>query len=187
MTRRLLLIRHCESTGLQPDAPLTARGEAQARALADRLAPLAPDLIVSSPFRRARQTVEPLAATRGLAVEIDERLAERQLAAEPPVDFKPAVRRSFEDFDHCLPGGESSQRAQARGRQALESILGRNARLPIVATHGANRFQQKKSPLASQKLLTLSNGIANTTFSDALARRASVRSASFAVAAPIQI
>jgi broad specificity phosphatase PhoE len=136
MTRRIVLIRHCESTGLEPDAPLTGRGLAQADALAARLAPFQPDLIVSSPLRRARQTVDPLAAARGLTIEIDARFAERQLAAEPPADFRPAVRRSLEDFDHQMPGGESSRAAQARGRQAIEALLGRGARLPVVATHG---------------------------------------------------
>ena len=136
MTRRILLVRHCESTGLEAEASLTDRGLAQADALAARLAPFKPDRIVSSPFRRARQTVEPLAAACGLNVEIDARLAERQLAAEPPVEFRQAVRRSLEDFDHQLPGGESSRTAQARGRQAIESLLACDARLPVVATHG---------------------------------------------------
>lgn len=136
MTRRIVLVRHCESTGLEPEAPLTARGLAQADALATRLAPFTPDLIVSSPFRRARQTVAPLATACGLTIEIDARLAERQLAAEPPREFRTAVRRSLEDVDHLLPGGESSRAAQARGRQAIESLLERGARLPVVATHG---------------------------------------------------
>jgi 2,3-bisphosphoglycerate-dependent phosphoglycerate mutase len=132
----MLLVRHCESTGLEPDAPLTRRGLAQADALATRLAPFRPDLIVSSPFRRARQSVEPLAAACGLSIESDARLAERRLAAEPPAELAAAVRRSLEDLDHQMPGGESSRAAQARGRQAIEAVLARHARLPVVATHG---------------------------------------------------
>jgi broad specificity phosphatase PhoE len=42
--RRLYLIRHCESAGQHPDAPLTSIGCAQAVALADRLASLQIDL-----------------------------------------------------------------------------------------------------------------------------------------------
>lgn len=134
--QRLLLVRHCESAGMQPESPLTARGLAQARVLADRVAPRRPDLIVSSPLLRARQTVEPLAAACGLAIEVDERLAERPLAGEPPEEFRIAVQRSFEDFDRRLPGGETSRAAQVRGRQAIEALVRRAHRFPIIATHG---------------------------------------------------
>jgi 2,3-bisphosphoglycerate-dependent phosphoglycerate mutase len=136
MRRRLVLVRHCESTGLQPEAPLTARGFEQARALAPRLAALLPDAIVSSPFLRARQSVEPLAAARGLTIEVDARLAERNLAAEPSAEFRLAVQRSLADFDWRLPGGESSRDAQARGRAAVRALLARDVGLTVVATHG---------------------------------------------------
>lgn len=58
---RVYLVRHCESSGQQPDAPLTALGAAQAEQLAAFLRPFGVGWIVSSPFRRARQSVEPLA------------------------------------------------------------------------------------------------------------------------------
>jgi broad specificity phosphatase PhoE/SAM-dependent methyltransferase len=136
MTRRLLLIRHCESTGQSADAPLTERGMAQAASLAAQLAGLKPDLVVSSPFRRARESVEPLAAACRLRVEVDARLAEKSLTAEPLAEFREAVRRSFDDFDHRLPGGESSREAQTRGRELMDELLQRGARLPVVSTHG---------------------------------------------------
>lgn len=74
----LLMVRHGESeanVGLStdPDCPLTARGLQQARDLAPRLAQL--DLrgfvAVASPYRRAVQTAEVLAAATGLTVEVD--------------------------------------------------------------------------------------------------------------------
>jgi 8-oxo-dGTP diphosphatase len=49
--------------------PLTRRGRKQARRLVDRFQGLDLGRIVSSPFVRCVQTVEPLAAARGLAVE----------------------------------------------------------------------------------------------------------------------
>src|SRR4030095_15246923 len=131
MRRRLVLVRHCASTGLQPEAPLTARGFEQARALAPRLAALLPDAIVSSPFLRARQSVEPLAAARGLTIEVDPRLGERNLAAEPWAEFRLAVQRSLADFDWRLPGGESSRDAQARGRAAGRALLARDVGLTV--------------------------------------------------------
>src|SRR5262245_11472109 len=136
MRRRLVLVRHCESTGLQPEAPLSARGFEQARALAPQLAAVAPDAIVSSPLLRARQSVEPLAAARGLTIEVDARLAERNLAVEPSAEFRLAVQRSLADFDWRLPGGESSRDAQARARAAVRALLTRDVGLTVVSTHG---------------------------------------------------
>lgn len=55
---------------------LTDRGRAQAGALADQLADLDIRVIVTSPFTRCIQTVEPLAHRLGLPVELNPGLAE---------------------------------------------------------------------------------------------------------------
>jgi len=136
VNRRLLLVRHCESSGQEPEAPLTARGHAQARELAGRLAPLAPDHIVSSPFVRARQSVAPLAAARALAVAIEPRLAERRLGVDPFGDWRQGLRASFADLDRSYPDGESARTAQQRGRAVVEAVLASQHRLPVLATHG---------------------------------------------------
>lgn len=49
--------------------PLSARGHRQALALAAALAPLDPGHLLSSPAARCQQTLEPLGARLGLAVE----------------------------------------------------------------------------------------------------------------------
>jgi 8-oxo-(d)GTP phosphatase len=56
--------------------PLDERGRRQANALVDQLAPFEIERIVSSPFDRCVQTVEPLARARGLEVELTDELAE---------------------------------------------------------------------------------------------------------------
>lgn len=56
--------------------PLTKKGKRQADALAGALGPLNPDVILSSPYKRCVQTVEPLARALGMKVEIEEALAE---------------------------------------------------------------------------------------------------------------
>ncbi len=75
MAPDLYVIRHCESSGPQPDAPLTQAGFTQSRDLAEQLANLGIRRIVSSPYLRALQSIEPLAMTIGLAVEQEPRLA----------------------------------------------------------------------------------------------------------------
>jgi 8-oxo-dGTP diphosphatase len=56
--------------------PLTERGEAQAAGVADLIDGEAPGRLVSSPYMRCMQSLEPLATRLQLQVESDESLAE---------------------------------------------------------------------------------------------------------------
>lgn len=132
----VLLVRHCESSGQAPDAPLSERGYAQAEALARELAPLPIDRVISSPYRRARETIAVYARERGLAVHEDERLCERRLSAQPIPDWREFVCASFDDPDRRAPGGESGRETLARGWAALEAAFALDARLPVLVGHG---------------------------------------------------
>jgi 2,3-bisphosphoglycerate-dependent phosphoglycerate mutase len=136
VVRRLFLVRHGESTGRHASAPLTAVGQTQAMHLADHLEPLGVDLLVSSPYIRAQQSVAPLAQRLGLAVETDARLAERVLSTEPLAHWREAIQQAFVDLDLAWPGGESSRTAMARGRAAIDVLLARPERASVVVTHG---------------------------------------------------
>lgn len=148
MHSTLILIRHCQSSGQAPDAPLTAQGAADARALAARLATLGIGAVYSSPYARAVQTIEPFAAARGLSINIDFRLRERLLSAEPLDDWLDHVRASFADPDHRAPGGETLREAQARGLEAIAQIHADGSATAAVATHGnlTGALLQKMDP-----------------------------------------
>lgn len=84
--REIWLIRHAESAwnamGLwqgHADPGLSARGIAQAEALARELAGSGIEAIVASDLRRARETARILGAALGLEPAIDARLRERDL------------------------------------------------------------------------------------------------------------
>jgi 8-oxo-dGTP diphosphatase len=76
------LIRHAKAgsrhdwSGSDVDRPLTKKGWAQAHGLAERLVPIAPPRILSSPYLRCIQTVEPLAEALGITIEVTEALQE---------------------------------------------------------------------------------------------------------------
>lgn len=76
---RLLLVRHAEAAPGTPDEErlLTPRGRTQARALGERLARegVRPDVLLTSPLRRARETAELLGRALGLVPEDERRLA----------------------------------------------------------------------------------------------------------------
>ncbi len=136
LPKTLYIIRHCRAAGQQPDAPLTAEGHRQAQALADQLAAVPFDRIVSSPFTRALESIAPLATRLDLPIEMDERLAERVLSTEDLPDWLDKLRASFEDLDLCLAGGESSRTAMQRAVAVVEEILRSDARTTAVVTHG---------------------------------------------------
>lgn len=134
--KRLLLVRHCESSGQAADAPLTERGHAQAAALAVALARHPIDRVIASPYRRAVESIAPFARAAGLPVEIDDNLREHRLA-DPPIEaWRDAVARCFEDEAFRAPGGESGAETLARAWRAVDAARASGARLPVLASHG---------------------------------------------------
>ncbi|MEU5862471.1 MULTISPECIES: bifunctional RNase H/acid phosphatase [unclassified Nonomuraea] len=141
----LLLLRHGETplsverrfSGLG-DAELTANGLAQAAAAAERLSrePYRPEVIVSSPLRRARQTAEAVAQRTGLDVEVDEDLREADFGAWEGHTFTEVQRQWPDELaawlagpDTAPPGGESfataARRVQAAGERLVERYEGK--------------------------------------------------------------
>jgi 8-oxo-dGTP diphosphatase len=84
----LLVVRHAragkrsEWVGDDRRRPLDKRGTKQARALVEALAPFEITRVLSSPYDRCMQTVEPLAAERGVVVEARDELGEERQAHE---------------------------------------------------------------------------------------------------------
>ena len=76
---RLLLVRHAHPSAnwdLDVDAGLDGRGDHQARAIVDVLAPRGPLPIVTSPLRRTRETAAPLAEHWGVTPVVERAVGE---------------------------------------------------------------------------------------------------------------
>lgn len=134
--RRLLVVRHCESTGQAAEAALSERGHEQAEALASWLARHPIDRVIASPYRRAIDSIAPFARASGLAVEVDEDLREHRLADPPIAEWREAVAHCFEDATFRAPGGESAAETLGRARRAIDAACANGARLPVLASHG---------------------------------------------------
>jgi 2,3-bisphosphoglycerate-dependent phosphoglycerate mutase len=141
----IVLIRHSESmppkdgegAESERDRPLTERGMRDADALADSLAAIMPARVYSSPYRRAIQTVEPIARRHGLEVELIEDLRERLLSPAPLPDWREHLERCWRDFDYAPDGGESSAIAQARVVAVFDSLRRRHREgIVVVGSHG---------------------------------------------------
>ena len=140
----ILLLRHGETAlnaarVLQPaDTPLSARGQAQAEALARRLAAQRIGAILSSDLPRARLTAAPIAEGLRLPVRTSALLRERDFGA---LRGRPYDTLGFDalSMDDAPPGGESAADFGARAQQAFVEMLEQHAGLDgdlAVVTHG---------------------------------------------------
>ena len=79
MTARIHLVRHGHATAgwdRDADPPLDTVGQRQALALAQRLAPIGPVPIVTSPLRRCQETAAPLAEAWDVTPSVELAIAE---------------------------------------------------------------------------------------------------------------
>ncbi|WOV85814.1 histidine phosphatase family protein [Sporosarcina jeotgali] len=130
------LMRHCEAEGQAGDAPLTEKGMKQAELIADFFSAIHVDRIISSPFKRAVQSIVPFTEKAGITLETDERLTERVLSTENLLDWLEKLEASFEDMGLRYAGGESSLEAMKRIIEVLEEIDQSDAKTSVVVTHG---------------------------------------------------
>ncbi len=143
---QLYVVRHAKAgerrtwRGDDIGRPLSKKGRKQSDMVGRRLAKLAPSALLSSPYVRCIQTLEPLAERTGLTVEIDKRLCEHepvepllQLLAEVDADtvvcshgdLIPALLRVLERSGTTL-------RTPVDWRKASIWVLKRNKRGQIV-------------------------------------------------------
>jgi 2,3-bisphosphoglycerate-dependent phosphoglycerate mutase len=139
---QIILVRHAESAPsphvVEADWPLTETGSKQARRLVDALRGRGIEAVVSSPYRRAVETIRPFAEAHGLPVVLEPDLRERLLAPFWISDFE-AVNDDIHGMpDRRLPGGESASEARQRFEAALHRVASEwKGRCVVVATHGA--------------------------------------------------
>jgi 2,3-bisphosphoglycerate-dependent phosphoglycerate mutase len=136
MSQVLYLVRHCQATGQEPDAPLTETGRKQAIELASWFSEVPIERIISSPFARAFQSVMPLSKHLGVKVEVDQRLIERVLSPVQLDNWRECLAKTFVDLDLNFEGGESSYIAMMRGVAVVSQTIQQTANPVVIVTHG---------------------------------------------------
>ena len=93
--------------------------------------------MISSPYRRAIDTVRPLAKRLGLTIHVRQDLRERKLCEAMRDDWRELVKRAWADLSFALPGCESGMDCQKR---VLACLAGLTAEFPgrtvAVCSHG---------------------------------------------------
>ncbi len=160
----IALIRHGHAVpgvaeiaaGTYNDQPLSALGQRQAWALAERFRLLPVAAVYSSPILRARQTAEAVAEIAGLPLLIDAALREVDLtSARPdigaevvPEERVRRLRAYLREIEaqalrvgvwSAIPGVESSAQVRERITGALRNIAARHPgrRVAVVSHNGA--------------------------------------------------
>jgi probable phosphomutase (TIGR03848 family) len=147
----LLLIRHGATTstdsgvisGWTPGVHLTERGREQADGLAARLANVRMGAVYSSPLERCRETAAPLAAARGIRLQVRSDLGEVRYGSWTGRRVKVLSKTRLWQVVHTVPsrarfpGGESLLEVQERAVRELERIAAAHPKQVVaVCSHG---------------------------------------------------
>ncbi|MCJ8009169.1 histidine phosphatase family protein [Lederbergia wuyishanensis] len=139
MQTNIYFVRHAHST-YTPDElrrPLSERGLRDAQSVTDVLKSESIDYVISSPYKRAIQTVEGIAKLIDKEIIIEEDFKERKLAEGSVADFREAIKKVWADPDFSWKGGESNNYAQKRGVEiTLEVLKNYEGRNIVIGTHG---------------------------------------------------
>ncbi len=151
----LHLVRHADAVPESDEAftiyddyeahPLSARGRAQANAVAERFAELDIAAVYASPIRRARETADAIAAVAGVPVREERGVTEITIG---PTDDAMALRDRLawlamiamrDGSWNGIPGTELSASVRARMLGALDAIAARHPgeRVAVVSHAGA--------------------------------------------------
>lgn len=134
--KKIYLIRHCDAEGQAFEAKLTVKGIKQASELETFFVDKRVERIISSPYKRALQSIQPLSDRLNLEIELDNRLTERVLSSENLPDWYEKLQETFEDLDLKFEGGESSQEAMNRIVEVIEEVIQSTADNVVIVTHG---------------------------------------------------
>ena len=95
------------------------------------------DAILSSPFKRAVDTVDEFAKQQGIEIKIIEDFRERHIDSFWIKDFQGFCKKQWEDFSYKLSDGECLHEVQTRNIAALKDVLKRyEGKNLVVGSHG---------------------------------------------------
>ena len=120
----IYFIRHCKpDTSVHDDLarPLMVKGLEDRARVEAYLADKAIDAVLSSPCKRAVDTVGRFAGLLSLEISTDQRLREREVGCWV-ADFEGYARSQWEDHDFALENGESLNQVAERCMDALSDI-----------------------------------------------------------------
>ncbi|WZY00038.1 histidine phosphatase family protein [Bacillus sp. FSL W7-1360] len=119
---------------------LTDIGFSDAKRVARVLKEEGVNVLISSPYRRAIQTLEDASRERGINIETNEDFRERAMSGPDYIfgeHLFPAIKKVFQETTYTFPGGESNVEAKQRGMRGMTDVLTRYAGKKVaIGIHG---------------------------------------------------
>ena len=140
MVTTIYFVRHAEPNYENHDdmsRELSDKGLKDRRLVTDFLMDKEIDAVLSSPYKRAVDTVREFADAKGLEIEKIEDFRERKVESEWIEDFVEFCKKQWNDFEYKLSDGECLNEVQKRNISALNHVLeeysGKNV---VIGSHG---------------------------------------------------
>jgi 2,3-bisphosphoglycerate-dependent phosphoglycerate mutase len=138
----IYFIRHAETDNTNCNGrsrPLTEKGMNDRALVTAFLQDKNIDAVLSSPFKRAVDTVADFASKNGFEIKLVEDFRERKSDSDwiKDTDFWPFIERQWANFSYRLPDGECLAEVQERNIAALNEVLMRyKDKTVAIGTHG---------------------------------------------------
>jgi 2,3-bisphosphoglycerate-dependent phosphoglycerate mutase len=139
MNTNIYLVRHAQSiyTPDELNRPLSEKGFKDAEKINEILLNENIAYVLSSPYKRAIQTVQGVAKNICADILIEDGFKERKIAEGSVENFNSAIDKLWTNFDFNFEGGESNLKAQKRGIHSLNKVLNKyNGKNIVIGTHG---------------------------------------------------
>lgn len=137
---QIYFVRHAEPNYTNHDdmtRELSPKGLEDRLLVTDFLRDKGVTAVLSSPYRRAVDTVRPFADEAGLPVILISDFRERRITDAWIDDFNAFARMQWADFSYSLPGGESLRQVQRRCVDALKRVLlDYDGQCVVIGGHG---------------------------------------------------
>jgi 2,3-bisphosphoglycerate-dependent phosphoglycerate mutase len=135
----IYFVRHAHSmfTSDELNRPLSEKGLKDVTRITELLSQENITNVLSSPYKRAIQTVYGVAQFYKHDIIIDDGFRERKLADNAVDNFNEAIIQAWENLNFALPGGETGYNAQERGVESLKNTINkyRGGNI-VIGTHG---------------------------------------------------
>lgn len=136
----LYFVRHAEPNYLNHDdgnRELSAKGLKDRELVSQYLSNKKVDAVLSSPYKRAIDTIQPFADSNQLPIEIVEDFRERKVDSAWIEDFTAFSKKQWSDFSYKLADGETLEEVQMRNVNALMRVLGKyQDKTVVIGSHG---------------------------------------------------
>lgn len=172
----IYFIRHAEPNFNNHDdmaRELTPQGMQDSKLVTRFLSDKNIDIIFSSPYKRAIDTIRDFSEASGLEIQIVDDFRERKVDSCWIEDFSAFCKAQWADFDYKLSDGETLREVQTRNVDALKRLLiDHRDKNIVIGTHGTalstmiNFYDKKFGYSDFEKIKNLMPWVVKFTFRD---------------------